>query len=183
MVLLLTTISTTFFVPGSPVECTRPTPISFATAPQPTASRTNAHREKARALVRHLAGPWTRMVHTAARQAHVSPRLIAAVIDVENHGDVAGSAHRVSTAGAIGPMQLMPNTAWNTLHVNPWIPRQNIDGGARFLHQLIMMFHGDIREALVAYNAGPTATARGFATAQSWHYADAVLVAEQGSTG
>ncbi len=183
-VLLLATISTTFFAPGPPGRCVKTTPIPLAAVPVASLGEGYTHKKPhgkhSRALVRHLAGPWARMVYAAARRSHVSPRLVAAVIHVENHGDVAGSAHRVSPAGAIGPMQLMPATAWNDLHVNPWNPRQNIDGGTRFLHQLIRRFHGDVREALVAYNAGPTITAHGQAPAQSWHYANAVLIAEEG---
>lgn len=149
------------------------------TAPILSAWRPPAHRKWLPSkVVSRLAGPWDAMVRNAASKAHVSPRLVAAVIHVENHGDVAGAAHRVSSAGAIGPMQLMPTTAWTVLRVNPWNPKQNIDGGARFLHTLIVMFHGDVREALVAYNAGPTITAQGRAPAQSWRYAQSVLHAE-----
>lgn len=131
------------------------------------------------AAIRRLAGRWTPMVIHAAQSARVPALLVAAVIHVENGGNLAGSARRVSHAGAIGPMQLMPATAWKALGVNPWNPRENIDGGARFLHRLLRRFHGNVREALVAYNAGPTITAEGRAPDMAWGYARAVLRAEE----
>jgi soluble lytic murein transglycosylase-like protein len=65
----------------------------------------------------------------ASKQAHVPSRLVTAVVQVENGGDFIGSAHRVSSAGAIGVMQLEPATAWGALHVNPWDVRENIEIG------------------------------------------------------
>ncbi len=123
----------------------------------------------------HLAGKWAKDVLHAARKAHISPRLVASVLHVENRGEINESAHRVSSAGAIGPMQLMPATAWEDLRVNPWNPRQNIDGGARYLASLLRRFGGNRRLALIAYNAGPTLVAMGGRPASAVMYADAVL--------
>ena len=67
----------------------------------------------------------------------------------------------VSTAGAVGPMQLMPTTTWQVLRLNPWRPRQNILGGARFLRQLPADFRGNLTPALEAYNAGPNSVSSG----------------------
>ena len=106
--------------------------------------------------VRKLAGPYAHLVMVAAHKAHVSPKLVAAVVQVENGGNFHGSTTRVSSAGAIGVMQLEPATAWNTLRVNPWNARQNIDGGARYLAMMLHQFGGNVRLALMAYNAGPT---------------------------
>jgi soluble lytic murein transglycosylase-like protein len=123
--------------------------------------------------VRKLAGPYAHMVLTAARKAHVPAKLVAAVVQVENGGDFHGSTTRVSSAGAIGVMQLEPNTAWNGLHVNPWNARENIDGGARYLADMLRQFHGDVRMALMAYNAGPSAITHG------WHPYAAVAYAKE----
>lgn len=119
------------------------------------------HKISVKVAVRKLAGPYAHLVIVAAHKVHVPPRLVAAVIQVENGGNFHGSASRVSGAGAIGVMQLEPNTAWNTLRVNPWNARQNIDGGARYLAMMLHQFGGNVRLALMAYNAGPTWIANG----------------------
>lgn len=61
-----------------------------------------------------------------------------------------------SSAGALGYMQLMPDTA-EGLGVNPNDPRENILGGAKYLRQQMDYFNGDLSKALAAYNAGPGA--------------------------
>ena len=133
------------------------------------------HRHQRKSRVRRLAGPYAGMVLRAARRAHVPARLVAAVVRVENGGNFHGSATRVSSAGAIGVMQLEPATAWDTLRVNPWNPRQNIEGGARFLAMLLREFGGNVRLALMAYNAGPTWIAQGGRPEQAVAYAREVI--------
>ncbi|ACK78183.1 transglycosylase SLT domain-containing protein [Acidithiobacillus ferrooxidans] len=133
------------------------------------------HLRQRKNQVRRLAGPYAGMVLRAARRAHVPARLVAAVVRVENGGDFHGAATRVSSAGAIGVMQLEPATAWDTLRVNPWNPRQNIEGGARFLALLLREFGGNVRLALMAYNAGPTWIAQGGRPEQAVIYANEVL--------
>ncbi|MCL4526622.1 MAG: transglycosylase SLT domain-containing protein [Gammaproteobacteria bacterium] len=140
-----------------------------------TFTRWARHRRQRKSRVRRLAGPYAGMVLRAARRAHVPARLVAAVVRVENGGDFHGSATRVSSAGAIGIMQLEPATAWDTLRVNPWNPRQNIEGGARFLAMLLREFGGNVRLALMAYNAGPTWIAQGGRPEQAVAYAKEVL--------
>lgn len=61
-----------------------------------------------------------------------------------------------SSKGAIGVMQLMPDTA-RDLGVDPFDPTQNIRGGALYLRRMLTTFGGDVRLALAAYNAGPGA--------------------------
>ncbi len=60
----------------------------------------------------------------------------------------------VSVKGAQGLMQLMPSTAAQMHVADPFDPEQNVQGGAAFLKQLLKRYNGDLRLALVAYNAG-----------------------------
>ena len=62
----------------------------------------------------------------------------------------------ISATGAVGVMQLMPETA-ESLGVNPYDAAQNIDSGAKDLKQMLDTFGGDVRKAVAAYNAGPEA--------------------------
>jgi hypothetical protein len=60
----------------------------------------------------------------------------------------------MSYKGARGLMQLMPGTASRFGVANIWDPKQNIEGGARYMRFLLNMFDGDVRLALAGYNAG-----------------------------
>ncbi len=133
--------------------------------------RKAAHRK----TIQELAGPFAGMALSAAHKVHVPPRLVAAVIQVENGGNFYRSAVRVSPAGAIGVMQLEPTTAWDVLRVNPWNAKENIDGGTRYLARLLREFHDHVRLALMAYNAGPTLVAQGFRPLAAVAYAKEVM--------
>ena len=79
-----------------------------------------------------------------------APALVRAVINAESHGDPSA----VSRAGAQGLMQLMPGTQAMYGVANPFDPVANIDGGARYLHDLMLRYHNDVQLTLAAYNAG-----------------------------
>ena len=92
------------------------------------------------------------LVQNAANQYGIPVNLLNAVIQQES----GGQADVVSPAGAIGVMQLMPDTAAALGVENPYDPAQNINGGAKYLRQQMDRF-GDTAKALAAYNAGPGA--------------------------
>lgn len=100
----------------------------------------------------NIAGDTESLIKTAAQKYQVDPRLVAAVAQTES----GGSQDAVSPAGAVGVMQLMPDTAAG-LGVNPYDKAQNIEGGAKYLRQMMDTFGGDVQKAVAAYNAGPQA--------------------------
>ena len=94
----------------------------------------------------------TRFIQEAAAKYGLDSRLVAAVAEAES----SGNQSEVSDVGAVGVMQLMPDTA-AALGVNPYDEQQNIEGGAHYLKQMLDTFGGDMKKAIAAYNAGPQA--------------------------
>lgn len=94
-----------------------------------------------------------KMVELTANKYGVDPKLALAVANVESNL----MPDAVSSAGAVGVMQLMPETAQGLGVSNSRDPQDNIDGGVRYLKQLIDTFNGDTTKAIAAYNAGAQA--------------------------
>ena len=113
----------------------------------PAQSRTGARRAPAEI---------ERLIRVTADRYGIDSRLVRAVAQVESAFDTAA----LSAKGAVGVMQLMPGTAKDLGVRDPWDARQNIDGGVRYLRQMLERFGGRLQLALAAYNAGPSTVER-----------------------
>ena len=121
--------------------------VADDTAPQPPAG--SAPGATTHAVIE-------RSIGRAADKYRLSCRLIESVIRAES----GFRPDAVSPAGAQGLMQLMPATARELGVTDPFDPAQNIDGGARYIRQMLDRFDGDLKLALAAYNAGPGTVTR-----------------------
>ena len=96
------------------------------------------------------------LVEEAASQNRLDPALLHALITTES----GYNPRAVSAKGAIGLMQLMPDTARRYGVSNVFDPSQNIHAGAHYLSDLLKLFNQDLNLALAAYNAGENAVIR-----------------------
>jgi soluble lytic murein transglycosylase-like protein len=131
--------------PAAPVQSVMATEIVSTKKPEPTpkggASRP-ARSKKRDAL--------DQMIETEARNHGMEPALVKAVVHAESSFD----ARAVSSAGAMGLMQLMPKTGKEFGLKDPFNPRENVRVGTRYLRNLLNIFNNDLPLALAAYNAG-----------------------------
>ena len=104
-----------------------------------------ANREKIKVMIREVSARY-----------RVDPALVRAVIETESNWNSSA----VSRNGALGLMQLVPGTAQELGVNDAFDPKQNLDGGVRYLHSLLQRYNGDLDKALAAYNAGPGAVDR-----------------------
>jgi hypothetical protein len=93
---------------------------------------------------------YARQIQAAAKANNIDAALIRAVISVESGYNPSA----ISKAGAVGLMQLMPETARRYKVADAHDPDQNIRGGARYLRDLLRLFNDDLHLAIAAYNAG-----------------------------
>jgi soluble lytic murein transglycosylase-like protein len=96
-------------------------------------------------------GPYGQIIQQAAQKSGVDQELISSVISAES----GFNSRAVSPKNAQGLMQLIPSTASRYAVSDAFDPSQNIDGGTRYLRDLLTAYHGDTSLALAAYNAGP----------------------------
>jgi soluble lytic murein transglycosylase-like protein len=150
------------FINSDPVPVTRPSKIpllrtdatgvgqrttqtSFAASSSDMSTAELANREKIEDMIREVSARY-----------RVDPALVRAVIQTESNWNSTA----VSRKGALGLMQLVPTTAQQLGVNNAFDPKQNLDGGVRYLHTLLERYNGDLDRALAAYNAGPSAVDR-----------------------
>jgi soluble lytic murein transglycosylase-like protein len=86
----------------------------------------------------------------SGKRNSVDPLLLYSIM----HQESSFKPRAMSNKGARGLMQLMPFTASRFGVTNIWDPKQNIEGGARYMRFLLDLFSGDVRLALAGYNAG-----------------------------
>jgi len=95
----------------------------------------------------------TGYVDRVSRANDLPPALVHAIIKAESNGQ----RKAVSPKGAKGVMQLMPFTSKRMRVIDPFDPIENIEGGIRYIKELLVSFEGDIINTVAAYNAGPAA--------------------------
>ena len=98
-------------------------------------------------------GAISETIRQAAHHYGVDSRLIEAMVQVESRFE----PFAVSRVGAMGLMQLMPETARQLGVANPFDIEENIYAGVRYFKSLYNRFNGNLRLSLAAYNAGPAA--------------------------
>ncbi len=97
-----------------------------------------------------LRNKFSPFIETVAKENNIDPKLVKAVIERES----GYNPNAVSKAGAMGLMQLMPETAKELGVKNPLNPTENIRAGTKYLSSLLNRYQGDVALALSAYNAG-----------------------------
>jgi transglycosylase-like protein with SLT domain/uncharacterized protein DUF4124 len=114
------------------------TPRSAASSPAP---------------VKNVPAVYAEIISSACDRHGVDPSLVHAIVKVESDFN----PYALSRKGAMGLMQLMPQTALNMNVQNTFNPHENIDGGVKYLRYLIDRYEGNLSLALAAYNSGETA--------------------------
>lgn len=133
---------------GTPRFATQPYSSDYTLYSRPIpSSRSHAPRKSAASEQLSAIAPY---IEQAARKHGVDVALVTAVADVES----GFNSRAVSPRGAMGVMQLVSSTATDYGVNDPYDVQQNIDGGTRYLKDLIDAHHGNIALALAAYNAG-----------------------------
>ena len=112
-------------------------------------------KETPRALPAALpGGSWMNgYVDRVSRANDLPPALVHAIIKAESNGQ----RKAVSPKGARGVMQLMPFTSKRLRVADPFDPIENIEGGIKYIKELLVTFEGNLTHTIAAYNAGPGA--------------------------
>ena len=104
----------------------------------------------------NIPGAYLEIINSACDRHGIDPSLVHAIVKVESDFN----PYALSRKGAMGLMQLMPQTAVDMNIKNSFNPSENIDGGVKYLRYLIDRYEGNLSLALAAYNSGETAVKR-----------------------
>ncbi len=130
--------------------------IHFTNIPTSSDYKIYIKERPARSLTSYVPDTYDAAIKQASKRYGVSFSLLKALIKIESDFN----PWAVSSVGAKGLMQIMPDNI-EALNINdPFNPRENIMGGASYLKQLIKRFDGKLPLALAAYNAGPSVVER-----------------------
>jgi soluble lytic murein transglycosylase-like protein len=134
-------------IPSGQIQSFEPGPSAVAPAPPVTATAA----ERPAGGVPPASDPIAGWIAKAALRYKIDPDFVASVVKAESGFHPAA----VSPKGARGLMQLMPRTAASLGVENALDPAANLEGGTRYLRQLLDQYGGNAGKALAAYNAGP----------------------------
>ena len=129
--------------------------IHFSNVPT-SAQYTVYIKERSARSLGYTTNQYDHLITGASTRQGVSFSLLKALIKAESNFN----PEAVSRAGAKGLMQIMPANIKDLKIKDPFDPRENIMGGARYLKKLIKRFNGELPLALAAYNAGPSVVER-----------------------
>ena len=122
-------------------------PVNAPAAPTSAGSRSSAGRVPA---------SYHEIINRTCEKFGIDPSLVHAIVKVESDYN----PFALSQKGAMGLMQLMPQTALDLNVKNTFSPHENVEGGVRYLRSLLNRYEGNLTLALAAYNSGETAVKR-----------------------
>ena len=132
--------------------------MHFTNVPTSSPSRYRVYLRESSAALPHPegAGSYTDIIYKAAEKNGVAVPLLKAIIKAESNFN----PRAVSKKGALGLMQIMPGNLKSLNVRDPFDPKQNIMGGARYFKRMMNRFGGKLPLAIAAYNAGPEKVAQ-----------------------
>jgi soluble lytic murein transglycosylase-like protein len=126
---------------------------TFEKAPDPPVAAAPAAAQPSNRPAKLTPVDLREMLARAGTEHNLDVDLLASVVKAESDGNARALSH----AGAQGLMQLMPKTAAGLGVQDSFQPDQNVRGGSTYLDALLTRYHGNLAQALAAYNAGPEA--------------------------